>query len=115
MFKTKVLIIIPCYNEESALPGVLAALRQIEPANGYTYDILVIDDGSTDNTPLIALETDTPLLCLPVNLGIGGAVQSGLVYAQRNNYQLAVQLDGDGQHPPGELFKLIKAYEETGA
>ena len=59
--------------------------------------------------------SNATLINLPVNLGIGGAVQSGLKYAMQNNFDLAVQIDGDGQHPPEELIKLLSCYEQTGA
>ncbi|GAA4093838.1 glycosyltransferase family 2 protein [Mucilaginibacter panaciglaebae] len=110
----KLLIIIPCYNEQASLPNVLAALNELD-LPGYDITQLVVNDCSTDNTVSIAHKYNVKLLDLPVNLGIGGAVQSGLLYAFANNFDLAVQMDGDGQHPPAELAKLLSCREVTQA
>jgi glycosyltransferase involved in cell wall biosynthesis len=107
----RVLIIIPAYNEEEAIAGVIEEIRSL----GRDYDIVVVDDGSTDRTFDVAAKTGVKILHLPVNLGIGAAVQTGFKYALRNNYDVAVQVDGDGQHPPSEVPKLIEAMEQSGA
>jgi glycosyltransferase involved in cell wall biosynthesis len=111
----KVLIIIPCYNEEKSLPLVLYELKQIKLPGSYEMEILVINDCSKDNTLAIAKQHPVTVIDLPVNLGIGGAVQTGILYARDNGFDLAMQLDGDGQHPPKELTKLIGFHLETGA
>lgn len=110
----KLLVIIPCYNEQASLPGLLTALKAL---NLPEYEImpLVVNDCSLDGTAAIARRLGAKVLDLPVNLGIGGAVQSGLLYACINNIGLAVQMDGDGQHPPKELIKLLSCHEATGA
>lgn len=99
----KILVIVPAYNEEKSLPGVIQDLRD----HAGFADVLVIDDGSRDLTARIAKELAVEVLRLPFNLGIGGAMQAGYLYAERNGYDLAVQFDGDGQHIAGEIEKLI--------
>ena len=74
---------------------------------GYEITALPVNDGSTDNTITEIKKHSTTYLDLPENLGIGGAVQSGLIYAHQHNFDIAVQMDGDGQHPPLELIKII--------
>jgi glycosyltransferase involved in cell wall biosynthesis len=106
----KILIIIPCYNEEEALPLLLQKLNLIELPTDYTLTILVVNDCSKDNTAEVAKKFDVKVLDLVNNLGIGGAVQSGFKYAKNNNFDIVIQLDGDGQHPPSEIIKLLKAY-----
>ncbi|MGZ3750762.1 MAG: glycosyltransferase family 2 protein [Mucilaginibacter sp.] len=111
----KVLIVIPCYNEEAALPLVLNELRQTRLPGGYQMQVLVVNDCSKDNSSAVAKKHGATVIDLPVNLGIGGAVQTGILYARDNGFDLAIQLDGDGQHPPKELPKLIAFHLETGA
>lgn len=111
----KLLVIIPCYNEAVALPIVLSRLIDLILPPHYQLTIAIVNDHSTDNTAGIAAGYPVVLLDLPVNLGIGGAVQSGLLYALEHNFDLAVQMDGDGQHPPAELLKLLHCYETSGA
>ncbi len=105
----KVLIIIPCFNEEISLPKVLQELSIL--SMGYNYDLqeAVINDCSTDQTLEVANNGDIIVLDLPVNLGIGGAVQTGYRYAFDNGYDFAIQMDGDGQHPATEVKKLLRA------
>lgn len=99
----KTLIIIPAYNEEESLPGVIEDLRKHVPA----ADLLVVNDGSRDATGKIARGLGVAVLNLPFNLGIGGAVQAGYLYAERNGYEVAIQFDGDGQHLASEIGKLL--------
>jgi len=99
----KILIIVPAYNEEESLGGVIRDLREHVP----TADVVVVNDGSRDSTSLVARERGVKVLDLPFNLGIGGAVQAGYLYAHRRGYDIAVQFDGDGQHRAGEIKKLI--------
>jgi glycosyltransferase involved in cell wall biosynthesis len=102
------LIIIPAFNEEEALVGLLAEIRALSPAEvGAEIETVVVDDGSTDRTADIAREGGARVLRLCRNLGIGGAVQSGLRLAHRERFDFAAQVDGDGQHPPHELAKLV--------
>ncbi len=100
----KILIIIPAYNEEESLPGVIGDLRAHVPS----VELLVVNDGSRDGTARIARSLGVPVLDLPFNLGIGGAVQAGYLYAMQNGYDVAVQFDGDGQHVAAEIKKLLE-------
>jgi hypothetical protein len=95
--------IVPARNEEGAVAGVIEELRAFDPG----FDVVVIDDGSTDRTAEAAAAAGAAVVRLPYNLGIGGAVQTGFKYALEHGYELAVRLDGDGQHDPQELPKLL--------
>jgi glycosyltransferase involved in cell wall biosynthesis len=99
--------IVPARNEERAIAGVLDELRAFDPA----LDVVVVDDGSLDRTAAIARAHGAAVVRLPFNLGIGGAVQTGFKYALEHGYDEAVRLDGDGQHIPSELPKLIGPLE----
>jgi len=111
----KVLIVIPCYNEEASLPKLLPELLSAALPNGYQLEALIVNDCSKDNTSAVAKKHKATVIDLPVNLGIGGAVQTGILYARENDFDMAIQLDGDGQHPPKELPKLINHHLESGA
>ncbi len=97
------LAVVPAYNEGATIDRVVADLRAKAP----DFDVLVIDDGSTDDTSAQAFAAGARVLRLPFNLGIGGAVQSGFVFALENGYDFMVQVDGDGQHDPGEIARLM--------
>lgn len=99
----KVLIIVPAYNEAQNIKKVVDNLVQ----NYNQYDYLIINDGSTDATLQICQENKYNYLDLPVNLGIGGAVQTGYRYAYQNDYDIAIQSDGDGQHNLSYVHSLI--------
>jgi len=102
----KVLIIIPIFNEAENICLVLDEIKAKCPE----YDVLVIDDGSIDNSYKICRERNREMVVkLPANLGIGGARQTGFKYAVYNNYDIVVQLDGDGQHSPACMEKMIEA------
>jgi glycosyltransferase involved in cell wall biosynthesis len=107
----KTLIIVPAYNEEESLPGVIRDLRE----NILLADILVVNDGSKDATARIAQELGVAVLNLPFNLGIGGAMQAGYLYAEQGGYDIAVQFDGDGQHLAREIEKLLRHVREGNA
>lgn len=98
----KKLIIIPAYNEQESIKKTVEDI--IEKAPGFDY--IVINDCSTDKTRQICEKEKFNVIHLPVNLGIGGAVQTGYLYAARNGYDIAVQVDGDGQHDPKFLEKM---------
>ena len=91
--------IVPALNEEVAIPGVIDELRGFDPG----MDVVVVDDGSVDRTAAVAAAKGVRVLRLPFNLGIGGAVQTGFRFAFENGYDLAVRIDGDGQHDPSQL------------
>jgi glycosyltransferase involved in cell wall biosynthesis len=100
----KTLVIIPVFNEEETLRGVILGIR----ASLSQADILVVNDGSTDSTGNIAREEGVLILEHPYNMGIGATMQTGFLYALRNGYDIAIQVDGDGQHHPEFLPSLIK-------
>jgi len=97
-----ILVIIPAYNEEAVIKNTVTNLMKTCP-----YDYIVINDGSTDRTLDILKENQFHYLDLPVNLGIGGAMQTGYRYALQKGYQYAIQLDADGQHNPKDLENLV--------
>ena len=102
------LAVVPAWNEAATLGAVLDALGERMPH----YDRLVIDDGSTDETATIAERHGARVVRHPFNLGIGGAVQSGFQFALEHDYDYMVQVDGDGQHDPGEIARLHKAMRD---
>lgn len=104
----RTLIIIPAYNEGKSLPKLFSELKALP----VKCDIVVINDCSTDDTEAVCLAHDIRVISLPVNLGIGGAVQTGYRYAYKNNYDAAVQMDGDGQHDPMFLKLLLSRIEQ---
>ena len=111
----KILIIIPAYNEEENILKTYTKIKEYNKKNKTNYDMIVINDGSTDNTKKILKENNIPHINLIHNLGIGGAVQTGYKYAYENNYDIAVQFDGDGQHDVRYVEKIIKPIIEKKA
>lgn len=103
----KLLIVIPCFNEEGNIAKVLAQLNQLH-IPGFTITPLPVNDCSTDNTLKVIQSITNTYINLPVNLGIGGAVQSGYKYAKQYGYDIAIQFDGDGQHPQEFIRQLIE-------
>lgn len=102
----RILAIIPAYNEEKNINQVIRDIKKEE----LSLDILVINDGSFDRTGKIAEDSGaTAVINLPINLGIGGAIQTGFKYAQKNNYNIVVRLDGDYQHKAEEIKKILKS------
>jgi glycosyltransferase involved in cell wall biosynthesis len=99
------LLILPAHNEASNLPRVIPEARAAAPG----YDLVVIDDGSRDNTAAVAAGLGAQVITLPVNLGYGGAVQTGFRYAVEHGYDLAVVMDSDGQHDPAGIHPLAEA------
>lgn len=99
--KTKVLAILPAHCEEEHIGSIIVGLKEHE------FDVLVIDDCSTDDTALVAERAGARVLRLPVNLGYGGALQTGYLYARDGGYGAVVQLDADGQHDPARAKDLL--------
>jgi glycosyltransferase involved in cell wall biosynthesis len=103
--------LVPARNEERAVGSVINEIKAFDP----DFEVLVIDDGSTDRTVAVARSAGARVVRLPYNLGIGGAVQTGIKYAHNHGFDLAIQIDGDAQHPPDELPKLIEPILEDRA
>ena len=101
------LAVVPAYNEEGTVARVIASIHE----QAADFDVVVVDDGSTDATAERAERAGAKVVRHPFNLGIGGAVQSGFTYALENGYDRLAQVDGDGQHDPGELHKLVEAMD----
>ena len=111
---TKLAAIIPAYNEEESITSVVEALLALR-IEGLTVIPVVVNDSSKDQTAEIVSKLNCILLDLPVNLGIGGAVQTGFRYAFDKGFDYAIQVDGDGQHPAKEIVKLYDAMISTDA
>jgi glycosyltransferase involved in cell wall biosynthesis len=107
--KQRTLIIIPAWNEAASIGAVVKEVLSELPG----MDVLVVDDGSTDDTQAIALRARATVLRLPFNLGVGGAMRLGYKYAQLHNYQVAVQVDADGQHDPRYVPQLIGGLKDA--
>lgn len=97
------LAIVPAHNEAGAITTTVEEIRKWAPE----FDVVVVDDGSTDDTARLAARAGAKVLKLPFNLGIGGAMQTGYVYADEYGYEVAVQVDGDGQHDPRDIATLL--------
>lgn len=104
----RVILIIPAYNEEDNILNTYNKIKNHNKESNYKYDVIVINDGSKDNTESILISNKIPHITLVHNLGIGGAVQTGYKYAYENNYDIAVQFDGDGQHDINYVENIIK-------
>jgi glycosyltransferase involved in cell wall biosynthesis len=102
------LVVIPAFNEQGTVGEV------VEQVRGAGYAALVVDDGSTDRTGEVAGDAGATVIRLPVNLGVGGALRCGFRYAVTHGYRVVVQCDGDGQHDPGEIAKLLDEMQRSG-
>lgn len=109
--KNKVLLMIPAYNEADNIERVVDNIIKNFPQ----YDYIIINDGSLDDTRKICKNRNFNLLDLPINVGLAGAIQSGMRYAIFYGYDYVVQIDGDGQHQPQYIADMLKRMEETGA
>lgn len=105
------LVIIPTLNEQASIGRVVKAVQQTLP----WADIAVINDGSTDQTALRAAAAGAFVLHLPYNLGIGAAVQTGFLFAERHNYDMVLRCDGDGQHDPEDMCRLVETLMQGSA
>jgi glycosyltransferase involved in cell wall biosynthesis len=105
----RVLVVIPALNEEQSVGDVIKQVGVALPA----AHIVVIDDGSTDRTRDVSLSAGADVISLPFNLGVGGALRAGFRYAVRYGYPVAVQVDADGQHDPGQIPALLAALDEA--
>ncbi len=103
-----IFLIIPCYNEEGNIKKLLDEINEVLDYSVYNWQVVVVNDCSSDNTYKIASETKKiVVLNLPLNLGVGGAVQTGFIYAKKKNADYVIKIDGDGQHNPKDINKLI--------
>ena len=100
---TRNLAIVPAFNEVEAIAATVASIHEAAP----DFDVLVVDDGSSDDTAERAAAAGAEVLRMPFNLGIGGAMQGGYMYALEQGYDVAVQVDGDGQHDPCHIHDLL--------
>jgi glycosyltransferase involved in cell wall biosynthesis len=107
----RIVAVVPAHDEEAAIAGVVGEIRAFDPS----IDVVVVDDGSSDGTAAVAASAGAAVVRLPYNLGIGGAVQTGFRYALEHGYDVAVRLDGDGQHDAAELAKLLEPLERDEA
>jgi glycosyltransferase involved in cell wall biosynthesis len=107
----RVLVIVPALNESGSITQVVGAIHAHVP----TADVVVVNDGSRDNTAELARAAGAVVLDMPYNVGIGAAVQTGFLYAAQHGYDVALQIDGDGQHPPENIPLLIDALRDSGA
>ncbi|HEU4717157.1 MAG TPA: glycosyltransferase family 2 protein [Bacteroidia bacterium] len=110
----KIAAVVPAYNESEAIASVVNELNSLAKTQPVNLTVIVVNDCSTDATGEIIDTLDCIALHLPVNLGIGGAVQTGFRYAYENDFDYAVQVDGDGQHPADEIPQLV-AFAEANA
>jgi glycosyltransferase involved in cell wall biosynthesis len=105
----RLLVLVPAYNESLSVTEVVRELQLGK------FDVLVIDDGSDDDTAIKAAKAGAMVIRLPFNIGVGGALRAGFKFARTHGYDAVVQVDADGQHPVQEITSLVAAAEETGA
>lgn len=106
---TRALVIMPAWNEAESVGNTVREVLALRE----TYDVLVVNDGSQDNTAAVAGEAGAVVLDLPFNLGVGGAMRAGFKYAKRNGYDAVIQVDADGQHDPKEISRVLAALADA--
>ncbi len=106
----RLLVIVPAYNEQATIAGVIRELGEVLPE----VPVVVVDDGSADATATLACEAGARVLSLPHHLGLGGAVQAGYKLAYELGYDYVIRIDGDGQHDPRDIPRLLDALKSTG-
>lgn len=109
MTARRILIAIPAWNEEASIQGVIGKVKQHLP----DADILVVSDGSTDRTAEFAEQAGARVVVLPFNVGVGGAMRTAFLFADRGGYDALVQVDADGQHEPAEVDALISGLDQA--
>ncbi len=110
----RIAAIVPAYNEEEAIASVVNDINFLAQSQHLLIDVIVVNDCSKDSTAEVISKLNCIPLNLPINLGIGGAVQTGFKYALENGYDYAIQIDGDGQHPASEIPKIVNAAVNNG-
>ncbi len=105
----RVLVIVPAWNEEQNVGNTVEEILQADDR----YDVVVVDDGSTDATAAVARSAGAIVLPLPFNLGVGGAMKTGYTYAQRHGYARAIQVDADGQHNPANIAEVLHGLDRA--
>ncbi|MGB3730968.1 glycosyltransferase family 2 protein [Microbacterium sp.] len=105
----RVLVIVPAWNEARNVGNTIREIRAADAA----YDVLVIDDGSSDGTASVAHDAGAMVVMLPFNLGVGGAMRTGFTYAQRAGYTRAIQVDADGQHNPLDIARVVQGLKSA--
>ncbi|WP_144877215.1 glycosyltransferase family 2 protein [Microbacterium sp. 1.5R] len=105
----RVLVIVPAWNEARNVAHTVAEIRQASPA----YDVVVVDDGSGDDTAEVARAAGATVISLPFNLGVGGAMRTGFTYAHRHGYDRVIQVDADGQHNPADIARVLAGLEHA--
>ena len=103
----RILVVVPAYNESDSIGRVIGRLTDWAKGSDLSLDYVIVNDGSSDNTREVIEKLALSAIHLPVNLGIGGAVQTGFLYAEQEGYDIAIQMDGDGQHPPEYIGDLV--------
>lgn len=106
---TRVLIIMPAWNEAESVGNTVSEVLAV----GRPYDVLVVNDGSKDDTAVLAADAGATVLNLPFNLGVGGAMRAGFKYAQRRGYRRVIQVDADGQHDPRNIEEVLAGLEHA--
>ena len=107
----KIAVVIPAYNEEKSIASVVEQINELK-IDGFRFTPIVVNDASEDSTVKIASKLHCVLIDLAVNIGIGGTVQSGFIYAFQNGFDYAMQVDGDGQHPAEEIPRLLEDIDD---
>ena len=105
----RVLVIVPAWNEARSVGTTVSEIIATDPS----YDVVVVDDGSTDETIRVARAAGARILALPFNLGVGGAMKTGYTYAQRHGYGRAIQVDADGQHNPLDIARVLSGLADS--
>lgn len=105
----RTLVIVPAWNEEQNVGNTVAEILDLDEG----YDVVVVDDGSSDDTARVAERAGARVLVLPFNMGVGGAMRTGFTFAQRHGYDRAIQVDADGQHNPRDIAIVLEGLEHA--